>query len=165
MTSPIRRVLVAVVSAIVLIMVGGCAAGQIAETAEEVPAVNGNEGGVGPIQLRNVTLAFPPGGVYRAGSDARVEFAVVNEANKPDRLVSVSSPAARGSQTPSVAIKPQSIVRAGDGGPEVKLTGLTKELRASQTVDVTFTFASAGRVTLLVPVATPVAHIPRTPSS
>lgn len=162
MTSPIRRVLFAAVSAIALVVVAGCAAGQIAETAEEVSAVNGSEGGIGPIQLRNVTLAFPAGGVYRAGSDARVEFAAVNEANKPERLVNVSSTAARGSQAPSVAIGPQSILTASGNGPEVRLTGLTTELRASQTVPVTFTFASAGRVTLQVPVATPIAHIPGT---
>jgi copper(I)-binding protein len=72
----------------------GCGSGQVAQTAQEVPVVNGASGEAGPIAVRNAQLAFPPtpDGVYRQGSSAPVLLAIVNSGDKDDRLVSGTSP-------------------------------------------------------------------------
>jgi hypothetical protein len=77
-----------------VLAMAGCGAGQIAQTAEEVPVVNGASGEAGPLAVRNAQLAFPatPDGVYRRGSDAPVLLAIVNSGQTDDRLVSATSP-------------------------------------------------------------------------
>jgi copper(I)-binding protein len=71
-----------------------CSAGQQAQTAFISPNVEGANSGVGPITLRNITLAYPDGGKYAAGADARLEFVMVNSGEANDALVEVRTDAA-----------------------------------------------------------------------
>ncbi|MQA14531.1 MAG: hypothetical protein GEV09_10265 [Pseudonocardiaceae bacterium] len=73
-----------------------CAAGQAAETSQQVAAVNGANVDVGPIALRDAVLAYPGGEVfgYRAGDDAPLRVTIVNSGTTADELVSVTSPVA-----------------------------------------------------------------------
>ncbi len=82
-----------------LVVVGGlalagCGAGQIAQTAQQKPTVDGQMAQVGPIAIRDAALEYPAGGVYERGSDARLRMVVVNTGIAPDTLVSASSPVA-----------------------------------------------------------------------
>ena len=82
-----------------LVVAGGlalsaCASGQIAQTAQMSPTVDGQMAQVGSLAIRNVALDYPVGGVYERGSDARLRMVVVNGGVAPDSLVSVSSPVA-----------------------------------------------------------------------
>jgi copper(I)-binding protein len=82
-----------------LVVAGGlalsaCASGQIAQTAQMSPTVDGQMAQVGSLAIRNVALDYPAGGVYERGSDARLRMVVVNGGLAPDALVSVSSPVA-----------------------------------------------------------------------
>ena len=82
-----------------LVVAGGlalsaCASGQIAQTAQMRPTVDGQMAQVGSLAIRNVALDYPAGGVYERGSDARLRMVVVNGGVAPDSLVSVSSPVA-----------------------------------------------------------------------
>lgn len=82
-----------------LVVAGGlalsaCASGQIAQTAQMSPTVDGQMAQVGSLAIRNVALDYPAGGVYERGSDARLRMVVVNGGVAPDSLVSVSSPVA-----------------------------------------------------------------------
>ena len=82
-----------------LVVAGGlalsaCASGQIAQTAQMSPTVDGQLAQVGSLAIRNVALDYPAGGVYERGSDARLRMVVVNGGVAPDSLVSVSSPVA-----------------------------------------------------------------------
>ena len=82
-----------------LVVAGGlalsaCASGQVAQTAQMSPTVDGQMAQVGSLAIRNVALDYPAGGVYERGSDARLRMVVVNGGVAPDSLVSVSSPVA-----------------------------------------------------------------------
>lgn len=74
----------------------GCAAAQVAQTAQEMPAVNGAVGQVGKIALRDASLVYPAqtNGVYAKGSDVELELTIVNRKPTDDKLVKVSSKAA-----------------------------------------------------------------------
>jgi copper(I)-binding protein len=92
---PLRKLVPAVaIGAGALLGIVGCAAGQVAQTAVMEPAVNGNQGQVGDILLRDVMVAFPESGEsYRAGDDAPLVLTIVNVGSTDDELTGVSSPA------------------------------------------------------------------------
>lgn len=90
-----RHVLVAAGLGIVVATVGaGCASGQIAETAQINPAVQGTHATVGSIALRDIQVAFPQGSVYQQGQDARLTLVIVNAGLTDDTLTSVRTDAA-----------------------------------------------------------------------
>lgn len=102
-----------------LVVVGGlalagCGAGQIAQTAQQKPTVDGQMAQVGPIAIRDAALEYPAGGVYERGSDARLRMVVVNTGIAPDTLVSASSPVA----TDVTISQGASAEAAGGGTPE-----------------------------------------------
>lgn len=83
-----------------LVVVGGlalagCAAGQRAQTAEQLPTVDGANVVLGPLALRDVTLQYPEGGIYRPGSDARLEMVLANDSGQSDALIEVRTDAAQ----------------------------------------------------------------------
>lgn len=94
-TRPLRKLVPAVaIGAGALLGIVGCGAGQVSQTAEMPPAVNGNHGQAGPIALRNVMVAFPANGeAYRTGEDAPLLLSIVNTGLADDELIAVTSPA------------------------------------------------------------------------
>lgn len=196
-----RRVLVAVgIGFATMAAASGCAAGQIAATAEIVPAVQGSSGMVGSVALRDVKLAYPQGGQYQQGQDARLTLVMVNNGLGDDALTSVRTDAAddvtfqagnptgtdsatpsesasgsptasaSASETPeagqqaSIPLPANENVLAYADGPRITLLGLTRDLRSSETVKVTFSFRDAGNITLVVPVAVPSSPVPQPPA-
>lgn len=151
------RALLASVAVGAAIAASGCASGQIAQTAEEQPGVPGAEGSVGAIQLHNVAVAYPASGVYDVGSTARLTFVIVNDGDRGDRLVSVSSGSAKvvriDGDGDAIKVGPQANVNVYGDGPKVVLTNLVRQLRSSEQTSVTFRFAKAGEVTIQTPVA------------
>ncbi|NRN66138.1 Lipoprotein lpqE [Kibdelosporangium sp. 4NS15] len=77
----------------IALALAGCGAGQISQTAGMEAAVNGGQGNVGSIAVRDVQLAYPPRGVYQAGSDAVLIGTIVNSGQTDDELISITSPA------------------------------------------------------------------------
>jgi hypothetical protein len=67
-----------------------CSAGQIPQTSTQNRDKVGAMGTVGAIDVRQISLRFPTGGTYAAGSDAELSGAVVNGGSEPDVLVSVT---------------------------------------------------------------------------
>lgn len=98
MTRSSRRRARALLLAAGTVFLAGCAAGQDAQTAYQSPAIDGANGGIGQLALRDVRLSYPPDGVYRAGSDARLELVLINGGGAADRLVGVRSDAAGSSR-------------------------------------------------------------------
>lgn len=240
-SAPSRSVLaaLAVVGGLAL---AGCGAGQVAQTAQQRPTVDGQNGSVGRLALRDVALEYPSAGVYKDGGDARLRMVVVNEGPSSDALVSVRSDAAQeviltdavpdtGTPSPTVAspsatatgtasgtptgtaepddstvtaapgepsdtpgatesgssespapsatptetettpapatritIPGNGYVSFRDDGPTVKLTGLTRQLRPAEVIQVTFTFQNAGEITLRITVAAPDGEIAPAPT-
>jgi copper(I)-binding protein len=82
-----------------LALLTGCAAGQHAQTVEQTPAIDGVQAQAGTIAIRAAGIAAPESGTsYAKGSDAELRMVLVNQGSQPDKLVSVSSPAATGAE-------------------------------------------------------------------
>lgn len=143
-----------------VLLLGGCAAGQEAETAEETPDVAGTDGTVGAVSLDDVFLEAA--GSAAAGTSVPLRGALTNDAEQADRLVSVSTPAAGSVQlldesgAPSadgIELPAGGQVDATTGAVRMQLEDLSAALGPADTARVTFTFATAGEVALDVPVA------------
>jgi len=137
--------------------VSGCAAGQYAQTAEQVAAIDGANGTVGDIAVLNARLAPTTRSSYPAGSNVRVLLYISNAGFTADTLESVSSSAATSVKiTGDAALPPQTLADfAGETGTEVTLTGLLQELHYGVSIPMTFSFANAGSIDLNVPIQLP----------
>jgi copper(I)-binding protein len=99
----------AVVGSVVL---GGCAAGQVAQTAYQANSAGGATVTANGIAIRDAQVAFgnaPEGAaVHPVGGTAPIEMHIVNQSTQDDRLLSASSPVAA-----SVQITGQTDLPAG----------------------------------------------------
>jgi copper(I)-binding protein len=76
-------------------VLGGCAAGQHAQTIGQVPAIDGVAADSGTIAIRAAAIVAPTGGgSYAAGGVAPLTAVLVNTGTSADKLTAVSSPAA-----------------------------------------------------------------------
>ncbi len=91
-----RVLLGAVAVGAAAVLLTACGAGQTGTIGGQVAAVNGAQGLVGKVAVRNVTLQYPTGGQdhYSVGEDAPLLFTLVNSGITADELVSISTPAA-----------------------------------------------------------------------
>ncbi len=166
--------------AAVVSLTAGCSAGQVAATAKDVAAIEGSGAYRGGLAVRDVRIATPPTGSYRAGDDAPLYGSITTDASTTDTLVGIRAAAATGvsvvhvlggSASGVLPASPSAVSSATSGALNLKLTydsllvykdggdflqlhGLTRDLVPGQTVTMTFTFAQAGDITLQVPVAT-----------
>jgi copper(I)-binding protein len=145
-------VAVLLVPALAAVTLSGCAAGTDALTSHARTTTDSVSAALGTISLRNIYLAGPAD----QGGSAQIVSAFFNGGVEPDSITGISSPLAAGGVTP-----PKSVIQPGGGtiyianGAAPALTGLKQNLMLGQTVPVTFTFAKAGSITVLVPVETP----------
>ncbi len=127
---------------------------------------------VGEVLLRDVSIDEPSDTLYAAGETARLRLTLINEAEQPDALISVTSPAASQAQlivdrdcdgsaevTGRIPMPAQPVLRTPSvttpDGPEVDYRVdllLDEPVRSGLTVPVTFTFQRAGSTTVQVPV-------------
>lgn len=155
---------------LLIALLGGCGVGQDTQTARQLPSVNGANGQVGPIVVRNMELAYPEGeGFYPPGSDAPVLVTVVNTGNNEDELVAVTSPVSQPAEIEGQrGLRPQRMLRAvppdkgsdqaaalGIGELNITLKGLAEDVRPGRTIRVTLLFRQAGELHLDVPIANP----------
>jgi len=77
----------------------GCSAGQIAQTVQQTPSIDGEQAEVGNIAIRAAGIASPESGTsYSKGASAPLRMVIVNRGGQQDTLVSVTSPVTSGSQ-------------------------------------------------------------------
>jgi len=164
---------------IAALSLSGCAAGQVTQTDAQVAAVNGANGDIGPIALRDVVLAYPGGEDvfgYAAGDEAPLLVTIVNSGTQTDELVAVSTPAAGEVVVDGMTTIPGGFVVSspddartrgpssaagtadrtlGIGELQIVLAELTGPIRPGLPTFVTFRFRDAGEVTLRVPIDAP----------
>lgn len=154
------------------VLLSGCGAGQISQTAMQQPAINGTNVWVGQptygIALRNLHLRAPQTTDYvEPGTDAELIFVAINgSAEEPDKLVSITSEfgtvtvtgktevPANGSLvvgTPDGQVSALEAVDVADTA-EAKVA-LTKPVTNGINYDFTFTFEKAGSSTIAVPIS------------
>lgn len=140
------------------LLLSGCAAGQISQTAQQVAAIDGGNATVGTVGVRNVLLATPPAANYPPGAEIPVLAVLSNDGINPDALTGVSTPAgAVRLSSGKIVVPPRSLIQlTGESAQSVRLTGLKRALCYGQSIPLTFSFERAGQVTLNVTIQTPV---------
>ncbi|MBJ7337588.1 hypothetical protein [Mycolicibacterium sp.] len=150
----------------------GCSAGQISQTANQQPAVNGTLTWVGDpatgIALRNLHLRAAQTTDYvRPGGGAELLFVAVNEsAEKDDRLVSITSPIGTVSLSGDLKVPAGGtlIVGTPDGTPSPldategadtveAAVQLTQPITNGLNYPFTFTFERSGQKEIVVPIS------------
>ena len=75
-------------------LLAACSSGQVAQTSNIEAAVNGANGQVGAIAIRDAQITPPidPRGSYPTGADVPLRLTIVNTGDIEDQLTAVSSP-------------------------------------------------------------------------
>jgi hypothetical protein len=148
-----RRLLLGVIAVLVPLL-AGCEAGADAPTLEFHPANSGTNVIHNGITIANAFVLGPAlGQVLLPGHQTGAFFSI--EAEHGDRLISVTAPGSAQSVRligGSVNLPAQTLVSLSGPRPRAVLTGLTNALTGGATVQMVFTFAIAGAITLGVPV-------------
>lgn len=149
-----RRLLAVAVLASALAL-GGCASGQIAQTAQQVSAVSSGNGRIGPIDVLHVQFTTPEGTSYPKGGTVPLQMWVSNDSINADTLTQVTSPVATKVEIQGTATAGAQTLEDFGTKYKITLTGLTAPISYGVSVPVTFTFQTAGTLTINVPVEIP----------
>ena len=148
-----RRLLFGAIALLVPAL-AGCEAGLNAPTLEFHPASAGVSTVVNGITIDNAFVLGPElGSTLPAGGQAGAFLALT--APSDDRLVAVSAPGSAVSVKVaggSVDLPSYQLVDLDGPAPQIVLRGLTNPLSGGETVQLILTFATAGSVSLTVPV-------------
>jgi hypothetical protein len=148
-----RRLLI---GALVILVpaLAGCEAGLNAPTLKFHPASFGASTIVDGITIDNVFVLGPPlGSTLQVGGQASLFMAL--QASDSDQLTSISAPGAASSVqlgNGPINLSPNTLVDLSGPEPLLTLDGLTRPLNGGETVKLVLHFATAGSVTLVVPV-------------
>jgi copper(I)-binding protein len=149
-----RRLLVGAIALLVLALVG-CEAGNNAPTLEFHPASSGESTVTNGIDIDNAFVLGPAlNSTLPVGGQAGV-FLSLSAQNNNDQLLSASAPGAASSVqllSGPVALTQGALVNLSGPHPLIVLSGLTSPLSGGETIQLVLRFATAGSVTLAVPV-------------
>jgi hypothetical protein len=148
-----RRLLVGAL-AILVPALAGCEAGFNAPTLEFHQASFGVSTIVDGINIDNVFVLGPaPGSTLQAGGQAGLFMSL--EASNSDQLTSIGAPGTATSVqlgNGPITLSPNTLVDLSGPAPLLTLDGLTNPLSGGEMVKLQLNFATAGQVTLVVPV-------------
>ena len=153
-----RRISTGLLAVATAMSVSACGASLDAQTYQERNNAESSNAAVGQLAIRDVAVAPPRSAKgYEVGDDAIVKITVTNAGTEPDRLIEVTSSAARevaviaGEKEGDLVVPP-----LGSTGSFVtfELRGLTRALRPGEYVDLSLRFADNGTTDLLAPVMT-----------
>jgi copper(I)-binding protein len=148
-----RRLLVGAI-ALMVPALAGCEAGLNAPTLQFHPAAYGATTTVDGISIDNLFVLGPaPGATLPAGGQASVFVSLYSTSS--DTLTSVSAPGTASSvrlANGPVPLSPDTVADLSGPSPLITLDGLTSPLSGGESVQLVLHFATAGNVTLNVPV-------------
>jgi hypothetical protein len=152
------------------VALSGCGAGQIAQTAMQQSAVDGNQAAVKNVALRNVHIqALQTGDYLRPGATVDLVLVAVNQSpDVTDRLLGITTEIGKVTVTGDSTLPPSGVLFIGQNGQPkkandaieaaetVKATiALSKPITNGPNYDVTFNFEKAGTVSVPVPISAP----------
>ena len=153
-----RRIATGLLAVTTALSVSACGASLDAQTYQERTNAEAENAAVGTLAIRGVYVEAPASDEgYEVGDDATVKITVSNAGAESDRLLEVTSSAARevaviaGDEEGDLVVPP-----LGSTGDFVtfELRGLTRALRPGEYVDLSLRFADNGTAELLAPVMT-----------
>ena len=158
----LRRRLIGTAAAVALgvAALSGCAAGQISQTADQVPNHDGAHGTVGPIGVSNVLLGDPNDAAgpvaFASGSAVPISFWVTNQSTDPDTLTSIATSAGTVTLSGAATIPAQGALEiGGDSDVSASIESASADIKYGFSVTVDFYFQNAGKLTLDVSPAIP----------
>jgi len=143
--------------ALLIPAIAGCEAGDNAPTLEFHSASSGAHTVFNGIQITNAfVLGAPADSTLPSGGSAGLFVSLYNSNDSGDELVSVTAPGTAGSisLTGGTVALPANAAPVNLTGPQpdAVLENLSQSLRGGTSIEVTFDFEHAGKVTLPVPV-------------
>jgi copper(I)-binding protein len=138
------------------VVLSACGAGQTPQTSLEQRDKVGAMAKVGDISLREVTLAYPDGGSYAAGSDAELQMAIVNDGGQDDTLTGITG------QGFSGAVFTDASSAAALTAPKASATPTPAPTSATSTAAATGASATAGVTASATPAASAAPTTPAT---
>ena len=150
------------------IVLGGCGSGQVSQTANQQPAVNGNLATVGNIALRNVHLRAAQSSDYvQPGRDVDLLFVAINGSpDTNDKLVSIKSDVGTVTLSGDTSVPANGVLTVGEPSGQAAVlesaekadaakagVSLTKPITNGLTYNFTFAFEKAGETTVAVPIS------------
>lgn len=138
----------------------GCAAGQISQTADQVPNHDSAHGTIGTIAVANALFGDsdnPTGPVaFKAGSEVPLRFWVTNDSTEADTLTSISTSVGDVTLSGTTTIPAKGALEVGgESDVSAVITSATEDIKYAFPVTVDFYFQNAGKLTLQVPVTIP----------
>lgn len=150
------------------VVLSGCGAGQVSQTATQEPAVNGTSANIGKIAVRNAHLQVNLTTDYaQPGSDVELIFVATNDSpDVNDKLVSITSDVGAVSLTGDTSLPANGTLVVGS--PDGQITALesvetaeaanatvqlSKPVTNGLTYNFTFKFEKAGEGTFAVPIS------------
>jgi copper(I)-binding protein len=157
-------------AALSAVAISGCGAGQIAQTAMQQSAVDGNQSGVKNVALRNVHIqALQTGDYLHPGATVDLVLVAVNQSpDVSDKLLGITTDIGKVTVSGDATLPPSGVLFIGQNGQpkkaddaieaadSVKATiALSKPITNGPNYDVTFNFEKAGSVSVPVPISAP----------
>ncbi|OBJ47244.1 hypothetical protein [Mycobacterium sp. 1423905.2] len=162
------------------VVLSGCGAGQVSQTAMQEPAVNGNKLTINNVALRDIRIqAAQQGDFIQPGRTVDLVLVVVNQSpNVEDRLTSVTTDIGPVTISGDAKVPPSGMLfigtptgpNAAPGPPQnsgaAKATiNLTKPISNGLTYNFTFNFEKAGQGNVMVPISAGLGPAPQAVSN
>jgi copper(I)-binding protein len=150
------------------VALGGCSAGQVAQTATQQPAVNGTVANAGAIALRNIHLRAAQSTDYvQPGRDVELLFVAINGSpDTNDKLVSIKSDVGTVTLTGDTSVPANGVLAVGEPDGQIAplesaekahaakaSVSLTQPITNGLMYNFTFAFEKAGQTTVAVPIS------------
>ena len=149
----------------------GCSAGQVAQTAMQQSAVDGNQAVINNVALRNVRIqALQTGDFLRPGATVDLVLVAVNQSpDITDKLVGITTDIGKVTVTGDPTLPASGVLFVGspNGQSEKSVSAvenahsvkasiaLSKPITNGPNYDFTFNFEKAGSVSVGVPISAP----------
>lgn len=144
-----RRLGIGLVAVLSASLTSACATGQLAQTANQVAAIDGTSAQVGSLRLLDVAIKAPPKGPgYGPGGTAQLQLVVVNVGHDKDTLQGITSPAAARFDVFVNSAEADAAAPSGSGSASAAPSGSTSASGSAATVSATSSLAPSAPISL-----------------
>lgn len=156
------------------VLLTGCSSGQLAQTTDKRPSVEGAQVQTGDLKVLNIHFAAPDDeGKYAAGDTVELEFAIASggaedeitgiTVDGADATITADGATNTDSDATTIEIPAGGITVVGDDGDFTVEATMTEEIYPATLIPVVITFKEAGELEIEVPIAASLDEIDRDP--